>query len=138
MKAPCERSLIERVRVNGKFFARGLERLRLKGVTYGPFAPGSDGQQFPDAATLRTDLSQMIANGIHGLRTHHRPAPRLLDLADEYGMNVLMDVPWPKHVCFLESRTARREARRAVRAAAELGRGHACAMAYSVANEISP
>ena len=29
-----------RVTVDGKFFRRGAEKLYLKGVSYGPFAPG--------------------------------------------------------------------------------------------------
>ena len=38
-----------RVRVDGKFFARGRERLTLRGVTYGPFAPDAHGVQIPDS-----------------------------------------------------------------------------------------
>src|SRR5262249_40935840 len=33
-----------RVRINGKFFARRNERLRIRGVTYGPFAPNEQGE----------------------------------------------------------------------------------------------
>ena len=36
-----------RVRVDGKLFARGAERLPVRGVTYGPFAPAGDGEPFP-------------------------------------------------------------------------------------------
>src|SRR5262249_31789488 len=46
--------------------------------------------------------------------------------------------PWGKHLCFLDSPGARREAREAVRRAAALGRGHPCVLAYSVGNEIPP
>ena len=37
----------ERIRVHGKLFARGEERMRYRGLTYGPFAPIGDGQPFP-------------------------------------------------------------------------------------------
>src|SRR5262249_62321311 len=41
--------LIGRVRpvVDGKFLTRGGQRLRVRGVTYGPFAPTADGEPFP-------------------------------------------------------------------------------------------
>src|SRR5687768_3019273 len=35
------------VLVDGLRFRRGREVFRVNGVTYGPFAPGSDGTQFP-------------------------------------------------------------------------------------------
>jgi GT2 family glycosyltransferase len=62
----------------------------------------------------------------------------MFDLADEYGISVLLDVPWPKHVCFLDSREAQASARRAVREAVAHGRGHPALFAYSIANEVPP
>ena len=50
----------------------------------------------------------------------------------------IVDVPWAKHLCFLESEQARREARQAVRLAAERGWRHPCVLAYSIGNEIPP
>jgi hypothetical protein len=37
----------ERFSARGKFFFRGAEKFFLRSVTYGPFAPGPDGTQFP-------------------------------------------------------------------------------------------
>src|SRR5947209_13095809 len=91
-----------RVRVDGKGFARGGERLRIQGVTYGPFAPGADGQPFPAPARVHEDFLRMRAGGINAIRTYHAPPGWLLDAADEHGVAVLLDVPWPKHLCFLE------------------------------------
>ena len=48
-----------RVRVDGKFFAHGARRLRLQGVTYGPFAPDHDGEQFPPPQRVRDDFRRM-------------------------------------------------------------------------------
>src|SRR5262245_61082411 len=120
-----------RWRVDGKYFAAGDQRLRIHGVTYGPFAPNSAGEQFPTRKRVADDFRQMGAIGINALRTYHLPPEWFLELADECGMNVFVDVPWPRHLCFLEDRHNRNEARRQVRRAAEQGRRHRCLFAYS-------
>jgi GT2 family glycosyltransferase len=107
-------------------------------VTYGPFAPGADGQPFPDPGTVQQDFARMRASGINAIRTYHVAPGWLLDGAGEQGIAVLLDVPWPKHVCFLESREVRASARRAVRQAAAHGRGHRAVFAYSLVNEVPP
>src|SRR5207244_2733303 len=76
--------------------------------------------------------------GVNAIRTYHLPPEWLFHRADEYGLAVFVDVPWPKHVCFLESLRGRAGARRLVRRAARRGRGHPCVLAYSVGNEIPP
>jgi GT2 family glycosyltransferase len=80
----------------------------------------------------------MHAIGINSLRTYHLPPEWFLHLADEEGMTVFIDVPWAKHLCFLDSACACREAREAVQAAARRGRNHACVLAYSIGNEVPP
>lgn len=127
-----------RMRVEGKFFAWGKRRLRLKGVTYGPFAPDANGDPFPASSRVVEDFDHMQAAGINAVRTYHLPPTWFLGQADVKGMGVFVDVPWRKHLCFLDSREARQEARRAVRQAAERGRDHPCVLAYSIGNEISP
>jgi GT2 family glycosyltransferase len=74
--------------------------------------------------------------GVNAIRTYHVPPEWLLELADERGMAVFVDVPWPKHLCFLDSARAQEHARRAVRQAALRGRDHPCVLAYSIGNEI--
>lgn len=124
------------VRVDGKFFSAGGRRFRVQGVTYGPFAPDAAGEPFPVAAPMRDDFARMLDAGINAIRTYHLPPARLFDEAGERGLAILVDVPWPKHVCFLDSNRAQAEARRAVRRAAGCGRGRAGLLAYSVGNEI--
>jgi GT2 family glycosyltransferase len=127
-----------RVRVDGKFLARGRQRLRVQGVTYGPFAPDAQGQQFPPPHVVADDFARMRDAGINSVRAYHVPPEWLLDLADEREMFVFVDVPWSKHLCFLSSERARNEARQRVAEAARRGRGHPSLLAYSVANEIPP
>src|SRR5437879_5849465 len=78
-----------RVRVDGKFFARGSRRLGLQGVTYGPFALGADGA-FPVAERVRDDFQVMREAGLNALRTYHVPPEWFLHLADENGINILI------------------------------------------------
>jgi GT2 family glycosyltransferase len=124
--------------VAGKFFNRGGERLRVRGVTYGPFAPGDDGLPFPAPARAADDFAAMRAAGINAVRTYHLPPDWLLGHADAHGLSVFIDVPWPKHLCFLDSARAQQEARLRVREAAKRGRDHACVLAYSIGNEVPP
>src|SRR5439155_2368728 len=84
------------------------------------------------------DLDRMRDAGINTLRTYHVPPRWLLEMADERELFVLIDVPWRKHLCFLDDAEARREARAAVWQAARRGCGHRSVLAYSVGNEIPP
>src|SRR5207249_1600063 len=133
---PAPPAPLPRPRVEGKFLARGGERFRVKGVTYGPFAPDAAGSPFPDPARAAHDFAGMRDAGINTIRTYHVPPDWLLRLAAEAGLGVLVDVPWTKHLCFLDSADAQAEARRAVRAAAVRGREHGSVLAYSIGNEV--
>jgi GT2 family glycosyltransferase len=131
------------VRVDGKFLARGRQRLRLHGVTYGPFAPDADGRPFPPPRVVREDFARMLVARVNAVRTYHVPPEWLLDLADESGTTVLVgvpwvDVPWRQHLSFLGSSTARADARAFVRRAAKQCARHPSALAYCVGNELPP
>ena len=132
-----------RPRVDGKFLARGRHRLRVHGVTYGPFGPDAQHHTFPASERAAQDFAAMQAAGINAVRTYDLPSARLLELADQHGINVLMglpwvDVPYRQHFAFLESSRVRREARECVRHAAKLGQRHSCLLAYCVGNEFPP
>jgi GT2 family glycosyltransferase len=125
-----------RARIAGKFFVRGTQQLRIHGVTYGPFAPNRAGEAFPSPERVAEDFLRMRAAGINALRTYHPPPEWFLHQADAEGMNLFIDVPWPKHLCFLESAQAQRQAHQLVHQAAKHGQGHPCVLAYSIGNEI--
>jgi GT2 family glycosyltransferase len=128
----------QRVRVDGKRFARAGRRLRVQGVTYGPFAVNGLGEPFPEPGRVRRDFTCMRDAGINAVRTYHLPPEWFLTLADEEGLAVFIDIPWAKHLCFLDSRRAHEEARQAVRQAALRGRVYSSVLAYSVGNEVPP
>jgi hypothetical protein len=76
------------------------------------------------------------AVGANGLRVYDVPPGWLLDLAEEHGLNLLVDIPWPKDRCFLDDRQLRRESEEAVRQAVRACGRHPAVFAFSVANEI--
>src|SRR5947209_3841809 len=120
----CSIPLHGRVRVEGKFLARGSQCLRVHGVTYGPFAPNAASEPFPAPAQVADDFTLMREFGFNAIRTYHLPPEWLLHLATEQGVNVFVDVPWRKHLCFLDGQEAQREAREHVRQAVRRGAGH--------------
>ena len=135
----CQRlgTPVERLSVDGKFFARGPQRVRLFGVTYGPFRPATADEPFPPAAVVREDFQKILALGANAIRTYHVPPEWLLELSTDR-MGMLVDVPWSKHLCFLDSAAHRREARDAVARAARRGSRFDSVLAYSIGNEIPP
>src|SRR4051794_4202400 len=82
----------DRFRVDGKFFARGGCRGRVRGVTYGPFAATGGGDPFPPPPRTAEDLHLMRAAGVNAIRIYDPPPGWLLLQGDEQGTAVLMDV----------------------------------------------
>src|SRR5690349_1294399 len=126
-----------RITVDGKFFRKGEQKFFVKGITYGPFAPNLDGEMFPSPGQVRLDLDQIASLGSNVLRLYYAPPRWFLNLVEEYDLYVLIDVPWPKHLCFLDSKKSQELAREAVRSAVRETKGHPAVFGYSVVNEIS-
>ena len=127
-----------RLRPAGKFFFRGEEKVYLRGVTYGPFAPNTEGEPFPDPARAELDFRLMRELGANCLRTFHPPPAWLLETAQREGLLVLAGIPWTQHVCFLEDTAIMRDIRRSVRAAVAKIRHHPAVAAVFIGNEIPP
>jgi O-antigen biosynthesis protein len=124
--------------VDGKFFRLGEKKFCVKGLAYGPFAPNAGGQPFASPEQTRADLKQIEAAGANLIRVYHVPAKWFLDLAAERKLKVLIDIPWNKHLCFLDSAEHRAKAHEAVRRAVFACARHPAVFAFSVANEIPP
>ncbi len=125
-----------RVTVDGKFFRLGEKKFYLKGVSYGPFTPDDEQGTFASREQTAKDFAQIRELGANLVRVYHVPPRWLLDLAAEHGLKALVDIPWNKHLCFLDSPKLKAEAREAVRQAVRGCAGHPAVFAYSVANEI--
>ena len=136
MTPPVVLPLSDRVTVDGKYFCLGGKKFFLKGVTYGPFAPDDDGVTFGSHEQTTRDFELICELGANVLRVYYPPPLWFLDLADEHGLKVLVDIPWPKHLCFLDTDEAQEEAREVVRRTVATAKGHPAIFAFSVVNEI--
>ena len=128
----------DRVRVDGKFFRLGDKKFYAKGVTYGPFAPGEDKSFFPLRAQVERDFAQIRELNANTVRVYVVPPRWVLDLAQAHGIKLLVDVPWWKNGCFLDSAETRALARKAVHDAVAACAHHPAIFAFSVVNEIPP
>src|SRR5580765_5324933 len=113
-----------RVSVDGKFFRLGEKKFYVKGVAYGPFAPNAAGQPFASPEQTASDFAQIRNLGANLIRIYHVPGKWFLDLAAQHELKVLIDVPWNKHLCFLDSAEQRQAARETVKRAVSSCAGH--------------
>jgi glycosyltransferase involved in cell wall biosynthesis len=125
-----------RVRRDGKFFRLGDEKFYVKGVTYGPFAPNRDNEPLPDRQQVIADFNQLRELGANCLRVYHVPPRWFLDLAQEHGLRIFLDVAWPKNLSFVDDRDLTRQAHDAVRHAARSCGNHPAIFALSLVNEV--
>ncbi len=133
---PPPRSPQPRPSVDGKFFRLGESKCYLKGLTYGPFQPNAQNEFFASPEQTERDFQLIRQLGANLLRLYYVPPRWFLDLAARHELKLLIDIPWPKHLCFLDSPRLKEEARDAVRRAVNACEGHPAVFAYSVANEI--
>jgi glycosyltransferase involved in cell wall biosynthesis len=130
------------IRVDGKFFRAGIgsdaPKHFIKGVTYGPFAPGSHGAQFPELDMVERDFALMVTAGINTVRVFTVPPVWLLDTALRHGLKMLVGLPWSQHVAFLDSAEVQADIRDAIVAGVRSCARHEAVFAYLVGNEIPP
>ena len=126
------------VRVEGRFFWAGDEKLFLRGATYGPFPPDARGAPFPSPEVMAADFAAMTAAGVNSLRTFTPPSPALLDAAAHAGLRVLAGLAWPHHQAFLDDPDLCRSIVSRLRADVHGCRRHPAILAYLVGNEIGP
>jgi glycosyltransferase involved in cell wall biosynthesis len=127
-----------RVRVDGKFFRLGEHKFFLKGVAYGPFAARDDGECLPAPDQTARDFIQIRDLGANVVRIYTTPPRWLLDLALEHGLKLLVDIPWSKNRCFLDTPSVWQEARETLKQIVRANAGHAAVLAYNMVNEIPP
>ena len=133
---PADRQLSLRPRAEGKFLFCGLEKLYVRGVTYGPFRPEANGCEYHTPELVEADFRQMRACGLNALRTYTQPPRWLLDLAHQFGLRVLVGLPWEQHVTFLDQGRRARDIRNRIRSGVRACAGHPAVLGYAVGNEI--
>ncbi len=129
-------STLDPIRIRAKFFFEGNRKWFLKGVTYGPFKPNADGDLTATPEQAARDFALMRDLGVNLIRVYHAPPRWLLDLAAEYGLRMLISIPWTQHVEFLNNRKLRAQIIRTVREAVAKHKGHPAIFAYLVGNEV--
>lgn len=134
--APGPRPGGGRPRIDGKFIAVGGQRLWVRGVTYGTFAPDAAGDRFPGPEQVARDFAGMAAAGINAVRVYTVPPRRLLDAALDAGLWMMVGLPWEQHVAFLTDRARARSILARVRAGVAACAGHPAVLCYAVGNEI--
>jgi len=123
---------------SGKFLrdAASGEKTTLRGVSYGPFPPNSEGAPFPEPDRLAADLAHIRELGFGTVRLYDLPTPALLQAASAAGLRLIIGIPWTDHVDFLRSRARRSEIIAAVRAAVTRLHSHPAVAAFLIGNEI--
>ncbi|MDQ3830043.1 MAG: glycosyl transferase, partial [Candidatus Tectomicrobia bacterium] len=127
--APAEHP---RVEVRGKFLWSGTTKFFMRGVSYGPFQPDAMGSPFPSAEQINHDFALMRQAGINTIRTYNVPPQRLLDLALQWNIHVLVGIPWEQHICFLDDRQTAHNIRASVSRAVRFCNGHPSILAYFI------
>ena len=126
---------LDRARVEGKFLWAGGQKLFVKGVTYGPFRPGSDGE-YGSPAAVQLDFCRIAATGFNAVRTYTVPPRWVLDTAARHGLRVMVGLPWEQHIAFLDDASRMRQIEHDVRAKVRQCAGHPAVLCYAVGNEI--
>jgi GT2 family glycosyltransferase len=124
--------------VSGKFLHADGARFLIRGVSYGTFAAGADGELFPTPDRVAHDFRAIAELGANTVRTYTAPPVRVLDEAARCGLRVIVGVPWPQHVAFLDTAAIARDVRATVRTRVEQLASHPATLLFTVGNEIPP
>ncbi|MEI6713442.1 MAG: glycosyltransferase [Verrucomicrobiota bacterium] len=124
------------IQARSKFLFEGDRKFFIKGVTYGPFAPDADGFFVGNPEKARKDFALIREMGGNLLRVYHVPPRWFLDVAKEFGLRVMISIPWAEHVEFLNNKGMRRQIVDTIRAAVATHKGHEAIFGYLVGNEI--
>lgn len=125
-----------RVARDGKFLHVGDEKLFVRGVTYGTFRTGSDGEELYDPAVVESDFASMAVQNVNAVRLYTVPPRWLLDIALRHGLRVMVGLPWEQHVAFLDSAATAASIEARVRAGVRSCAGHPAVLCYAIGNEI--
>jgi glycosyltransferase involved in cell wall biosynthesis len=127
---------LPRVRAKGRYLFAGEDKFFIKGVTYGPFPENSRGEPLPEDATVDHDFELMRRAGVNAIRVYYVPPRRFLDIAARHGIRVMVGIPWPQHLCFLDQWEVKEDIKKTVREAVASLAGHPAVLAWLIGNEI--
>jgi O-antigen biosynthesis protein len=128
-----------RLTARHKYLYDGDTKFYARGVSYGPFAPNSRGERYPEPERVAEDFALMRQLGVNVIRIYV-PAPAwMFELAAKHSLRLIAGFLWASHLMFLDSAANAREIRNSVAKQAGEMRGFRDAIfAYSLGNEIRP
>jgi hypothetical protein len=126
-----------RLVVRGKYIYDGVDKFFARGVSYGPFAPNSRGERYPEPERADADFTLMRDLDANLVRTYVPPPSWMFELAIKHGLRLMVGMPWPFHMAFLDSREMMRDIRKTIREGVrEMSQFAEAIFAYSLGNEI--
>ncbi len=125
-----------KLHVKGKFLYTGKEKFYVKGVTYGTFKPDLENFLFPETDIIEKDFALMQQHGMNAVRTYTVPPVYLLDIAQKYGLKVMVGLPWEQHITFLDNAVTRKDIIKRVKEGVQQSAGHPAILCYTIGNEI--
>ena len=129
---------VQRPHVGGKFLFIGNNKFWVRGVTYGAFRPGPNGQEYDDLKVLERDFSLMAANGLNAIRIPHTTPPReLLNIAQRHGLRVMVGLSAEQYAGYLIDRKGAPDVEKLIRSKARICAGHPALLCYALGNEIA-
>jgi glycosyltransferase involved in cell wall biosynthesis len=121
----------------GKYLFDGERKFFARGVSYGPFAPNSSGERYPEPDRVRADFALMRELGANLLRCYVPPPEWMIEEAARAELRLMIGIPWPFHMAFLDSPQMTREIRKTIRTGVLAMRKYGDTIAaYSLGNEV--
>ena len=121
----------------GKFLYAGAEKILVKGVSYGAFAPDADGREYQDEELLARDFAAMATAGFNVVRIPHTmPPPALLDIAQAHGLRVMVGLSAEQYAGYLADPRGAPDVVGIVREQVRTVAGHPALLCYALGNEI--
>ena len=93
-----------RLVARGKYLFDGERKFYARGVSYGPFPENSRGERYPEPERVAADFALMNQMGANVVRCYVPPPPWLLEEAIRHNLRLMVGIPWPFHMAFLDSR----------------------------------
>ncbi len=123
--------------VRGKFLFAGQQKLYVRGVTYGAFAPNEAGIEFHDLDQVDRDFALMAENGMNAVRIPHTTPPSsVLDVAQRHGLRVMVGLSAEQYVGYLMDGKHVPDIVETVRARVRAVAEHPAILCYAIGNEI--
>ncbi|HXN85771.1 MAG TPA: glycosyltransferase [Candidatus Binataceae bacterium] len=126
-----------RLVARGKYLFDGERKFFARGVSYGPFPPNSRDERYPEPERVASDFALMNQMGANVVRCYVPPPPWLLEEAIRHQLRLMVGIPWPFHMAFLDNREMTDDIRKSIRSGVnELKHYGDAIFAYSLGNEI--